>query len=365
MDQTLKQAVPQSTWLVPGSAAFDFRGDVRTNPTVAMLNAIAHADLSDGVATSDPSTHELEDYVANLTARPAALFVLSGTMGNLVALRSLLRQPPYAILCDSRSHILASEAGGAFAFTGAIPQPIEPENGEYLTLEDILPQVVLPNDTTGTTTVHMCPTRVISLENTLRGMVMPLAEARRISNFAHENGILVHLDGARLWEAVATGSRSLAEYCSLFDTVSLCFSKGLGAPAGAIVIGSEPVIRHARWIRQSIGGSIRQPGPLSAAALVAVKMTFEAGLLKRSHEIAQDIAAYWQGCGGRLKHPTRSNMVWLDFTGLPFGLRELIDEGANRGVIISRDRLVVHYQICKEAVSILKQVMAGLTSRIL
>jgi threonine aldolase len=305
-----------------------------------MLNAMAHASLSDGVAISDPTTHELEAYLAKLTTHPAALFVLSGTMGNLVALRSLLTQPPYGILCDSRAHILASEAGGAFAFTGAIPRPVEPANGDYLTLEDILPHIVLPDSAT----VHMCPTRVISLENPLRGMIMPLSEARRICDFAHEHGVLVHLDGARLWEVVSAGAGSLEGYCSLFDTVTMCFSKGLGAPAGAIVVGGEAVIRHARWIRQSIGGSVRQPGPLSAAALVAVKKTFGEGLLKPTHEIAQEIATFWEGCGGTLKHPTQTNMVWLEFTGLSFGLRQMIDEASSRGIFISRDRLIVHYR---------------------
>ncbi|KAL4861788.1 pyridoxal phosphate-dependent transferase [Aspergillus spectabilis] len=277
--------------------------DVRTNPTLEMLTAMAYANLSDGVAKSDPTTHELETYIASLTSHPAALFVLSGTMGNLVALRSLLIQPPYGILCDSRAHILASKAGG---------------------------------------------------------MIMPLSEARRICDFAHRHGIHVHLDGARLWEVVAAGAGSLSEYCSLFDTVTMCFSKGLGAPAGAIVVGSEAVIRHARWIRQSIGGSVRQPGPLAAAALVAVQKTFGAGLLKQTHGIAQEIATFWERCGGRLKHPTRSNMVWLDFTGLSFGLREMVDEASRRGIFISRGRLVVHYQICSEAVATLKQLMADL-----
>ncbi|KAH8896724.1 threonine aldolase [Thozetella sp. PMI_491] len=346
-----------NSWLQPGPAAFDFRGDVRTSPTPEMLQAIISASLLDDIDRSDPSTKDLEAYVARLAGKEAGLFVPSGTMGNLVSLRTLLERPPYAVLCDHRAHILANEAGGAFALAGAIPQAVYPTNGQYLTLEDILPHVKIERKEPK---VHMCPTRVIALENTLRGMTQPLAETRRICDFAHENGIRVHIDGARLWEAAAAGEGSLAEYCSLADTVTMCFSKGLGAPAGAIIVGNEEVIRHARWIRQSLGGSIRQPGLLAAAAQLAVKKTFEGNLLPKCHQIAADIAAFWQAYGGRLQHPAQTNMVWLDFTGQNFTLEDLIRKGAERGISISRDRLVVHYQICSEAVIALKGVMKEL-----
>ncbi|KAJ5266726.1 pyridoxal phosphate-dependent transferase [Penicillium angulare] len=191
-----------NSWLNPGLAAYDFRGDVRTSPTAAMLNAITHASLLDDIDRSDSSTRKLEAYVASLAGHETGLWVVSGTMGNLVSLRCLLHQPPYSIMCDERSHCLTNEAGGVFAFAGAIPQPIRPANDKYITLEDILPIIKLGHGEK----VHACPTRVISLENTLRGMVMPLAEARRIGDFAHANGIRVHLDGARLWEAVASGA---------------------------------------------------------------------------------------------------------------------------------------------------------------
>lgn len=175
-------------------------------------------------------------------------------------------------------------------------------------------------------------------------MIQPLPEMRRICEFAHRHGIQVHLDGARLWEVAASGQGSLLEYCSLADTITMCFSKGLGAPAGAIVVGSEAVISHARWIRQSIGGSIRQPGLLAAAALVAVRKTFEGGLLLRTHRVAGEIASFWQACGGKLKHPTHTNMVWIEFTGQSFTLEDLVTREAQRGIIISRDRLVIHYR---------------------
>ncbi|KAL7916840.1 l-allo-threonine aldolase [Trichoderma velutinum] len=318
-----------------------------------MLQAIIAASLLDDIDRSDSSTQDLEAYVARLAGKEAGLFVPSGTMGNIVSLRTLLHRPPYAILCDANAHIFCNEAGGSFALAGAIPQLVAPANNQYLTLEDILEHVKL----TEGTRVHSCPTQVIALENTLRGMVMPLTEARRICEFAHKNRIRIHIDGARLWEVVAAGHGSLSDYCSLADTVTMCFSKGLGAPAGAIVVGSEETIRHARWVRQSIGGSIRQPGLLAAAALTAVQRTFEDGLLPRTHQIAREIAAFWQSRGGKLKHPTHTNMVWLDFCGQNFNLEDLARKAAEQGILISRDRLIVHYQISNAAVEALERVM--------
>ena len=146
--------------------------------------------------------------------------------------------------------------------------PITPKNGIHMTLEEVKSHVVLSDD------VHACPTRVISLENTLNGMIMPLSEVRRISAFAREHDIRMHCDGARLWEAVAAGAGTLPEFCAEFDTISLCFSKGLGAPVGSILVGTETLLKHARWVRKAIGGGMRQPGVVTAAARVAVDETF-------------------------------------------------------------------------------------------
>jgi threonine aldolase len=147
-----------------------------------------------------------------------------------------------------------------------------------------------------------------------------------------------------LWEAVVANDWSLEEFCSLFDTVLLCFSKGLGAPAGAIVVASKAIIRQARWVRQSIGGSIRQPGLLAEAAYTAVQNTFEGNQLARTHDIATRISRHWNSCGGRLVYPTQTYRVWLDFTGLSFGLDDLINKAKEKGLPIHRSRIVIHYR---------------------
>lgn len=236
-----------------------------------------------------------------------------------------------------------------FAFTGALPQPVEASNGQYLTLEDILPHVKIPSPESRSSFV---PTRVIALENTLRGMTLPLSEARRISQFARANGIKLHLDGARLWEAVVAAAESpseyralLSEYCSLFDTVTMCFSKGLGAPVGSILVGNEKIISQARSLRHSIGGAARQPGLLTACALTAVKTTFEGGLLKRTHEIAKELGSFWvEKCRGGLLYPVQTNMVWLDCSSLKFELQDLSLKAQQRGISISRERIIIHYR---------------------
>ncbi|KAK3309589.1 pyridoxal phosphate-dependent transferase [Chaetomium strumarium] len=328
-----------------GAAGTDLRSDTMTTPTASMLAAIQSCTLLDDVFSEDPTTIDLESHCAALTGKEAGLFVLSGTMGNVLALRSLLTQPPHGVLCDYRSHIVRYEAGGVATLTGALVKAVVPKNGVYLTLEDVRANVHLDDD------VHTCPTRVISLENTLNGMIMPLEEARRISAFAREHGLKMHCDGARLWEVAASGAGSLVEFASCFDTVSLCFSKGLGAPIGSVLVGSGDIIKHARWVRKSIGGGLRQSGVVTAAARVAVDETFgkgpngEGGLLKTTHSLAQEIAKMWTDLGGKLVHPVHTNMVWLDLDDANCPGAKFEELGKEAGLKLMGGRLVIHYQI--------------------
>jgi threonine aldolase len=331
-------------------AAFDFRSDVTTTPTASMLAAIQQCTLLDDVFMEDPTTLGLERFIAELTGMEDALLVLSGTMGNQVALRTHLTAPPQAVLCDRRGHIMNYEAGGVASLSQALTQAIDAKNGAYMTLEDIQEHAVVSDD------VHACPTRVIELENTLNGAIMPLAEMRRISKWAKENGIIIHLDGARLWEAVAAGAGTLKEFCAEVDSVSLCFSKGLGAPIGSIVVGSKPFIKRCRWIRKSIGGGLRQAGVVAAPARVAVEETFLGGKLTQSHENAKKIAKMWQDLGGKMQYPVDTNMVWLNIEAHGIPLDTFIEVGDKYGVRTRGGRLVVHYQIGEEAMSRLEQL---------
>ncbi|KAI8680469.1 Beta-elim-lyase domain-containing protein [Fusarium keratoplasticum] len=193
---SMMKEVPCTHWLQNGRkdpASLDLRSDTITIPTASMLNAIQPCTLGDDVFGEDDSTNQLETCVAKRIGKEAGLSVLSGTMGNQLALRSLLTQLPHSVLCDCRSQIFVHEAGGTSSLSGAQFQPVVPKNGKYLTLEGVHDHVVLGQD------IHSCPTRDISLENTIHGLIIRLKEIERICLFAREHGIKMHLDGARLW----------------------------------------------------------------------------------------------------------------------------------------------------------------------
>ena len=321
-----------------------------------MLRAVQCCSQLDDVWQEDTSTNDLEAHCASLTGKEAALFVLSGTMGNQLALRSLLTQSPHSILCDHRAHISKSEAGGVAILTSAMVYPVVPKNGVYLTLEDIEASYVPPGRIFG------CPTHIISLENTLYGTVMPLYEIQRISAFARQHGIRMHCDGARLWEAVAAGFGSLTDFASCFDTVSLCFSKGLGAPVGSILVGDKQIIQHARHVRKAIGGGLRQPGLLTSAARVAVDETFgygpngEGGLLHFSHRTAKKVESMWRDMGGTTKYPVDTNVVWLDLQNDGISLPWFNDTGEQEGLKLKGERLVIHYQTYQNEEKVLERL---------
>ncbi|KAL2799971.1 pyridoxal phosphate-dependent transferase [Aspergillus keveii] len=345
-----------TAWHGAGAAEFDLRSDTMTKPTPSMLEAICQTTLLDDVFGEDPVTNDLQNYVARRTGHEASLLVMSGTMGNQVSIRTHLTEPPYSVVCDHRSHIICYEAGGVSAWSGATVLPIVPKNGTHLTLEDVQKRVVISED------IHSCPTKLISLENTLDGMIMPLDEVRRITEWAHANGIKVHLDGARLWEAVASGAGSLADFTSLFDSISLCFSKGLGAPIGSIIVGSEAFIKKARWFRKSIGGGARQTGVLAAAARVALDETFgldphgQEGKLVETHAKAKRVADMWTSRGGKLAFPVHTNMVWLDIEASGLGPNDLAEIGKDQGLRLLGNRIVIHYQVSDDAINRLEQV---------
>ncbi|KAJ2900765.1 threonine aldolase [Zalerion maritima] len=348
-----------SSWIgAAGNAALDLRSDTQTTPTPSMLAAIQSCSLLDDVFEEDTTTADLEAHVASLTGQEAGLFVLSGTMGNQLGLRTLLKQPPHSVLCDHRSHIIQYEAGGVASLSQALVRYITPSNGVYLTLDDIS-DAILPWENSD---IHCSPIRVISLENTLNGMIMPLSEVKMISEFARERGILLHLDGARLWEAVVAGAGSLADYCQYFDTISLCFSKGLGAPVGSILLGTKERMGHARWVRKSIGGGLRQAGVVSAPARVAVDETFgkgpngEGGLLRKSHENAKRLEKLWVDLGGKMQYPVHTNMCWLDLNSSGVSLERFIKMGSEVGLRIADSRLVINYQVSEEAIERLQGV---------
>lgn len=233
-----------------------------------------------------------------------------------------------------------------------------PANNHHLTLSDVKKHAVLDKD------IHYCPTHLISLENTLAGTILPLKDCQEISQWAHAQNppIHMHLDGARLWEAVAAGAGELKEYCACFDSVTMCFSKGLGAPLGSIIIASRLFVEKARHIRKGLGGGLRQAGVVTASARISVDETFLGNKLSATHQRAREIADMWRTKGGKLTQATETNMVWLDVDAAGVSEEEFVEMGVKEGVRFLGGRVVVHYQVCEEAVERLARVMDAVLS---
>ena len=342
-----------------------------------MLSAIANTSLLDDVFREDATTNDLQNYIAELTGHEAALLVMSGTMGNQLAIRTHLKQPPHSVLGDAGSHIMGwyvdtyslllsydeparltmllqyREAGGLAFISQALSLTIKPANNHHLTLADVKAKAVTSKD------IHACPTRLICLENTLAGTILPVTSCQEISAWAHAEDppIMMHCDGARLWEAVASGAGTLEDYCQCFDSVSLCFSKGLGAPIGSMIIGSHAFIERARMLRKPMGGGLRQAGVISAPARVAVEETFVGGKLAATHLRAKHIAELWQSKGGQLQRQCETNMVWFDLDAAGVSKERFVELALEQGVRCMGGRLVVHYQIGDAGVERLAKVM--------
>ncbi|KAF8982871.1 Threonine aldolase [Entomortierella lignicola] len=331
----------------------DFRSDTATAPTPEMFAAMMKSSLGDDVYNEDDSVKKLEHYVSLLTGHEAAIFCTSGTMSNQLAHRVHLCNPPQSAIVDIRSHVFNYEAGGISVHSQAAVYPIMPSNGKYLTIEDVSSRIVLDVD------VHFAPTRVVSLENTLNGTIMPIEEIVKIREFTKKHGIRLHLDGARLWHASIVTGISLKEYCSYFDTVSLCLSKGIGAPIGSILVGSESVIKKARHFRLLFGGGWRQAGMLAEAALWGIETNWPT--MKDAHRRAKILERAFEEIGCRITNPVDTNMVWVDTTNAGFTVDVLMKELAKEGIKISGSgcatRVVLHYQITDEVVERFIQVL--------
>ena len=244
----------------------DLRSDTVTTPTDGMRKAMACAEVGDDVYGEDPTVNRLQDMVAAMLSKRYALFVPSGTMANQLAVRTQT-QPGQEIIVESTSHIVRYEQGAAGALAGVQLHWVSGERG-IMTAEQV-EGAIRPNDP------HSIPTRLICLENTHNaggGTIYPLSTIEKIKSVANQHGIPMHLDGARLMNAVAATTLPPAAYAQHFDTVSLCLSKGLGAPVGSLLVSSQQdVIERARRFRRMYGGAMRQAGVLAAAGIYALE----------------------------------------------------------------------------------------------
>ncbi|KFY90083.1 hypothetical protein V500_05310 [Pseudogymnoascus sp. VKM F-4518 (FW-2643)] len=331
-------------------SANEFRSDTFTTPTPAMLQAMANATFGDDVYEEDRTTTEFQSEIARLTGMEDALFVLSGTMGNQIGVRIHLNQPPHSVLSDYRAHVYAEEGSGLAVLSQAMVTPVHPENGLYMTADDVKKWVVLGSD------IHTAPTRVISIELTIGGVITPIEEIKKISEFAHANAIKVHCDGARLWNASAATGYSLADYCQYFDSVSMCVSKGLGAPIGGVLASTKKSITQARWLRKQQGGGIRQAGILTAAALVALKEVWPT--MKETHEKTKKLAKDLEALGVVPQIPVDTNFYFIDAEKSNINMGVLLEQCEKWNVKLMDERIAFHHQISDEAIENLKGAIA-------
>ena len=243
----------------------DLRSDTVTRPSPQMRQAIFEAEVGDDVFGDDPTVKKLEAHVAKLFDREASLFVPSGTMGNQVCLK-VHSQPGWEILCDRECHVVNYEAAGPVVHSGLLVNLLTTEQG--MVTAEMVRQNIRPKN------IHCPETRLVALENTHNrhgGTILPQDEILKVRQVCDEFGLIMHLDGARVWNAhVATGL-SLAELTAPFDSVSVCLSKGLGAPVGSMILGSGEFVEKCRRVRKLFGGGMRQVGIIAAAGYYAVK----------------------------------------------------------------------------------------------
>lgn len=277
MEDQSGQLTPTMTQMM-----IDLRSDTITQPTLEMRQAIAQAPVGDDVLGDDPTVQALETYVAQLLGKEAAVYMPSGTMTNQVALR-VHTEPGDEVILEAEAHIYYYEGGGPAALSGVMCRLVAGQQGIF-TAQDLL-SVLRPSDP------HFPRTRLVCLENTHNrggGRIFPLADIQAIAEICRDRHLNLHLDGARFWNACVATGLSPADYAAPFDTISVCFSKGLGAPVGSALVGSAADMQRARRFRKLFGGGMRQAGLLAAGALYALQHHYDR--LADDHAHAQILA---------------------------------------------------------------------------
>ena len=314
----------------------DLRSDTVTRPSAAMRRAMNEAELGDDVFGDDPTVNALEKRAAGLFGMEAALFLPTGTQSNLCALMAhCQRGDEYIVGQDA--HTYRYEGGGAAVLGSIQPQPLPNQADGSLLLADI-EAAIKPDDS------HFARTRLLALENTIGGKVLARAYFDEALALAARRGLATHLDGARIFNAAVSLKLPVAQLCRGFDTVSACLSKGLGAPAGTVLVGRGEVVARARRIRKMLGGGMRQAGVLAAAGLYALEHNVER--LAEDHANAARLADGLRGIDGLVVEGPQSNMVFVQVPQAQVGgLAEHLRSHGVVALIGPRTRLVTHLDV--------------------
>jgi len=341
----------------------DLRSDTVTRPTAAMREAMARADVGDDVYGEDPTVNRLESTIAEITGKEAAVFVPSGTMGNQIALLCHARRGD-EVLVGEGAHLLADETGAAAAWAGVQFQVVG--RGGLFTAAELALTLRESDD-------HCPSQRLCAIENPHNragGRVFPEGEARAIAQAARAHGLALHLDGARLWNAAVAAGRPVAELAAPFDTVNVCFSKGLGAPVGSALCGGHALIGAARRFRKMLGGGMRQAGVLAEGALYA--LAHHRDRLADDHAgariIARALAEVACASGGAAVLDGDTNQVNVDTPGLPAA--RLVAAARRRGVLVGamgpfRTRAVTHLDVAAAEIPVAARALADALAEVL
>ena len=345
----------------------DLRSDTVTKPTAAMRRAMAEAEVGDDVYGEDPTVNRLQERAAELFGKQAALFVPSGTMGNQICVKVHTR-PGTEVLLEERSHIFNYEMGASAVLSGVTFRPVRGDEG-------LLTWDLVKGSIHHSAPYYVTPTSLVALENTHNmagGTVMPLDVAQAISDGVHALGLPLHLDGARVVNAAVALNVSLAEIARPFDSVSMCLSKGLGAPVGSLVVGRTDFIREAKNWRKLLGGGMRQAGILAAAGLLALEDSPK--LLIEDHANARRLAEGLREMRGVTvnRESVQTNIVIFDIaaTGPKTNMdtAEFSHELKTRGVLANGIsptvmRMVTHYDVSKAEIEKTLAIVAEILAR--
>ncbi len=321
----------------------DLRSDTVTQPSDAMRKAMMVAEVGDDVYGEDPTVNKLQELVAELTGQESALFVSSGVQSNLIALLThCQRGEEYIVGQDA--HTYKYEGGGAAVLGSIQPQPIDFSADGTLDLTKVA-KVIKAKD------VHFARTKLLALENTTGGKVLPQTYIEEAMNFCKQKGLKIHLDGARIANAAVKQQRSISSLVENFDSVSICLSKGLGAPVGSLICSNKDFIEEAKHWRKMLGGGMRQAGILAAAGIYAVQNNFDR--LSEDHENAEFLAKRLSEIDGISVAPVQTNIIMLTLhKNKVNGLSEFLLSKGIKASIGENTRLVTHLDISRQAVEL-------------
>ena len=329
----------------------DFRSDTVTRPSEKMRTAIASALVGDDVYGDDPTVNHLEQFAAQRHGFAAALFCSSGTQANLLALMAHCERGD-EYLCGQQAHNYKFEGGGAAVLGSIQPQPIENEKDGTLDFAK-LAAAIKPNDP------HFARTKLLSLENTINGKVLPLSYLAKAREFVNQHNLKLHLDGARVYNAAVAQNVDITEITQHFDSVSICLSKGLGAPIGSLLLGDEQLIAKARRWRKVLGGGMRQAGLLAAAGHIA--LTENVARLADDHANARYLGECLNELSGfevNINH-TETNMVFVKIDP-SIDVHALASALKQRDILVSPSnlmRLVMHLDINRSDIELFIQCL--------